>query len=227
MDFNGYVSQGFAFLQKKEYGPALENLREAQKLKPDNQEIQNIIKMAEGLVGVKDQASQSLANEAKHRAESMGIKVEDVDKAIAEYTEALTRNPNDPSAKSALSIAYYIRGLTSSSKGEHAKAIADYNDAIKHEPNYPHAFNKRGQAHSDNGDFDKAIADFEELIRLDPNYNTAHDKLADAYCNRGMAYDAKKDYARAIPDFEMALKFKPDDKTVRELLERAKAKLAV
>jgi len=224
MDFNDYVNKGIACIQKKEYGPALENLKAALNLKPDNQEIQNIIKMAEGIANAEAQASQSLANEAKQRAASMGIT--DVDKAIAEYTETLTCNPNDASVKSALSIAYYIRGLTSSSKGEHAKAIADYNDAIKHEPNFPHAINKRGQAHLDNGDFDKAIVDFEELIRLDPNYNMAKDKLADAYCDRGMAYDRKGDYASAIPDFKKSLEFKPDDKTVRELLERAEAKLA-
>jgi len=225
MDFKDYVNQGFAFLQKKEFGPALENLRAAQKLKPDNQDIQNMIRMSEEMAHAESQATQSLANEARHRAESIGIKVEDVDKTIAEYTEALNRSPNDALAKSKLSVVYYIRGVTFSAKGEHARAIADYNDAIKYGPNNLHAFNKRGQAYLDNNDFDKAIADFEELIRLDPNYNMAGSKLADAYCKRGMAYYNKGDYVRASDDFEKALKFKPDN-TTSELLEMAKAERA-
>jgi len=221
MDFKDYVNQGFAFLQKKEFGPALENLRAAQKLKPDNQDIQNMIRMSEEMAHAESQASQSLADEARHRAESIGIKVEDVDKVI----EALKLNQNDALAKSKLSIAYYIRGVTFSSKGEYARAIADYNEAINLEPNYSHAFNKRAQAHSDNGDFDKAIEDFKKLIQLDPNYNMVESQLADVYCKRGRAYFDEKDFSRASDDFEKALQFKPDS-TTRELLEMAKAEMA-
>jgi len=222
MDFNDYVNQGFAFLQKKEFGPALENLRAAQKLKPDNQDIQNMITMSEEMARAESQASQSLANEARHRAESIGMKVEDVDKAIAEYTEALKRNPNDASVKSKLSIAYYIRGVTFSSKGEHPRAIEDYSQAIKLEPDYPHALNKLGQAYSDNGNFDEAIETFK---KLKPDYNMAESKLADAYRKRGMDYDKKGNYACAIQDYETALRYKPDN-TTNELLEMAKAEMA-
>ena len=225
MDFNDYVNQGFAFLQKKEFGPALENLRAAQKLKPDNQDIQNMITMSEEMARAESQASQSLANEARHRAESIGMKVEDVDKAIAEYTEALKRNPNDASVKSKLSIAYYIRGVTFSSKGEHPRAIEDYSQAIKLEPDYPHALNKLGFAYSDNGNFDEAIETFKKLIDICPDYNMADSKLADAYLKRGMVNYDKKDYSSAISDFKESLKLKPDN-TTRELLEMAEAEKA-
>jgi tetratricopeptide (TPR) repeat protein len=223
MDFNDYVGQGFAFFQKKEYGLAIEKFEAALKLKPDNQEIRQLIEGAKELDRIEAQASQSMVNEARDRAASMGIEVEDVDKAI---TETLKSSQNDASAKSKLSIYYYIRGVTFASKKEYARAIEDYDNAIKCEPNYPHAFNKRGQAHLDNGGFDNAIADFEELLRLDPNYNMAKKSRADAYMKRGMAHCDKRDYTRAIPDFEEFLKFAPNDSAARELLEMSKAKMA-
>ena len=226
MDFNDHVKQGFAFFQKNEYGLAIENFKAALNLKPDNPEIRELIRMSEEKISLETQAAQAVADEAKHRAEAMGIKLEDIDKAIAEYAEALKRNPNDASANSNLASAYYIRGVTFTSKRDHARAIVDYSNAIKYMPNYPFVFDKRGQAYLDNGDFDQAIADFEDLIRLNPDYDGAKTRLANAYMKRGMVYDEKKDYARAIPDYEKVLQLKPNDSTARELLEMAKAEIA-
>ena len=226
MNFNDYVTQGFAFFQKNEFGPALENFRAAGKLNPDNTDIQNLVGMLEEKIRMEKQASQALADEAKHRAEAMGIKVEDVDRVIAECTETLKHNPNDASAKSGLALVYYIRGLDFMSDGDYRQAIKDYNEAIKYQPDYPHAFNKRGQAYLANGDFDNAIADFEKLIQPNQNNKMAENLLANAYMKRGIEHDKKKDYIHAISDFENVLKFKPDDATACELLEMAKAEKA-
>jgi len=226
MDFNDYVNQSYALLQKGKYADAIEQLEKAKSIN-DNPDIQNLIKMAKQLAGANTQAAQSLENEARHKAESIGIKVEDVDREIDNYKKLAM---NDDSAKNRLSILYYIRGLTFSAKGEYARAVADYTNTIEYEPDSVNAYNKRGQAHSDNGDFDSAIKDFKELIRLQEKFNqdnnTAKNQLADAYCKRGMEYDGKRDYARAVSDYEEALKYKPDDGSIRELLEMAKAEIA-
>jgi tetratricopeptide (TPR) repeat protein len=226
MDFNDYVSRGIAFFQKNEIEPALENLKAALELKPDNSEIREFVRMAEQMNSAKMQASQHLENEAKQRAETMGIKIEDIDRVITEYTEALNHSPNDASAKNSLANAYYIRGLTFTSRRDNARAIADYSEAIKYQPDYLLAFDKRGQSYLGNGDFDSAIADFEELKRFNHDNNKVDSLLAGAYMKRGIEYDKKKDYARAISDFENVLQFKPDDNTARELLEMAKAEVA-
>jgi tetratricopeptide (TPR) repeat protein len=49
------------------------------------------------------------------------------DKAIADYTDAIRRNPSD-------ATAYFNRGLAWQSKQEYDKAIADYNKAIRLNP---------------------------------------------------------------------------------------------
>jgi len=224
MNFNDYCGQGFAAFQKKDFNSALENFKAAYNINP-NPEIQGLISMIESAIHFQEQELQAAANEAKQRAEIMGIQVEDVDQAIVKYTETLKNNPNDDSAKNNLASAYYIRGVTFTSKREHARAIADYSEAIKYNKDYPLAFNKRGQEYKANGDFDKAIADFEELKRLNWDNNKVNDFLADAYMERGQSYDMKGDHAHAISDFEMVLKYRPDDGTARELLEMAKAEV--
>jgi len=222
---NALMAKGIEAFKRKKYDEAIEAFQEVYNL-ANSQEILNLIDMAKNAKSMLEQEYQAAANEAKQRANVMGIKVEDVDKVIAEYADALKNNPDDDSAKSSLASAYYISGLNFTSKGEHDKAIADYSNAIKYEPNYPLAFNKRGQEYSANCDFAKAIADFEELLRLDPNHNAAKGFLSGAYLGRGAAYDKNGYYARAIPDFEKVLELDPDNNTARELLEMAKAEMA-
>jgi tetratricopeptide (TPR) repeat protein len=223
MNFDDYVGQGIAFFKKGENGLAIENFKAALALQPDNPDLQSLIRLSEEKAMQEAQYSQAKENQAKALEGLLGIKVEDVDKAIAEYTEALKRSPNDASAEGDLANAFFLRGLTFTAKGEHACAIADYSEAIKYESNPSHTLKERGQAYLNNGDFDKAIADFEEMIRLDPNYDGVEIMLANAYGARGRAHDKKGDYDRAISDYEKSLKLKPDSSSMRELLEMAKA----
>jgi tetratricopeptide (TPR) repeat protein len=224
MDINDYINQGTAFFQQGKIGPALENLEAALKIQPGNADIRQMVEMLKKQNENLAKGDQASVNEAEHRAAVLGIPVTDVDKAIAEYTEALKRNPNDASAKNSLASAYYIRGLTFTAKREHARAIEDYSEAIKNQPNYPLAFNKRGWANLETENYDQAIEDFKQVIQFNPNDAQAKQNLATAYMKRGIANDKKGDYARAAADFEMVLKFKPNDSTARELLEMAKAK---
>jgi len=46
MDYNDYLNKGIAFFENYEYGPALENLRAAQRLY-DSPQIQNVINLVE------------------------------------------------------------------------------------------------------------------------------------------------------------------------------------
>jgi len=98
----------------------------------------------------------------------------DLDRAIADLSEAIRLDPK-------LAMAFNNRGAAYNEQGDNDRAIADYNEAIRIDPKLAMAFNNRGNAYSDKGDNDRAIADFNETIRLDP-------KLARAFQNRGSAY---------------------------------------
>jgi tetratricopeptide (TPR) repeat protein len=227
MDFSECVNKGVALFEKGKIWPAIEWLEDALKLRPANAQVRQMVEMLKGqadkLASMASDKARASADAARQQAERMGIT--DVDKAIADYTEALNRNPNDALAKSNLAQAYYIRGLTFTSKGEHARAIEDYNETLKNEPFYPSALSKRGWASLETGNYDQAVEDFRRLALYTPIAETMQN-LAGAYNARAIAYDKKGDYAQAISDFEMALRFNPTDSNTRELLAMAKAAMA-
>jgi len=86
------------------------------------------------------------------------------DRAIADFDQAIQRDPYDR-------IAFNNRGNVYSDKGEYDRAIADYDHAIRLNPNYADALKNRGRTHFYKGDFTAAAAD---LLR-------ANKLAADAY----------------------------------------------
>jgi len=77
----------------------------------------------------------------------------DLDKAIADYTQAIRLDPD-------LAEVYGVRGLAYSQKGDFDKAIADCNQAIRLGPDFAEAYTNRGVAYDNKGDLDKAFADW-------------------------------------------------------------------
>ncbi len=121
----------------------------------------------------------------------------ELDRAIADFSEAIRLNPK-------FAMAFYNRGIAYRSKNDPDRAIADYNEAIRLNPKYGSAFNNRGLVfYSPKKNYDRAIADYNEAIRLDP-------KNARAFNNRGNAYDDKNDHDRAIADYNEAIRLDPE-----------------
>jgi tetratricopeptide (TPR) repeat protein len=119
----------------------------------------------------------------------------DIDRAIADYDQAIRLDPN--SAR-----AFNIRGSAFFFKKVYDRAIADCAEAIRLDPKFVFAFNNRGNAYVAIGDFDRAITDYDQAIRLDPN-------AAYTFSGRGNAYKAKGDPDRAISDFDQAIRLDP------------------
>jgi tetratricopeptide (TPR) repeat protein len=121
----------------------------------------------------------------------------DLDRAIADYSEAIRIDPVDADA-------FTSRGVAYRAKGDNDRAIADFNEAIRLDPKDAVAFNNRGYAYSAKGDLDRAIADYSEAIRLDPKHGIA-------FNNRGIAYLKKGDNGSAIVDYSEAIRINPED----------------
>lgn len=119
----------------------------------------------------------------------------DYDLAIANYSEAIRRDPG-------FLLAYLNRGNAYSAKGDYDRAIADYTKTIQIDPDYAYAYAERGAAYRRKGDNDTAIADLSEAIRRNP-------KIATVYNERGNAYHAKQDMDRALSDYSEAIRLDP------------------
>jgi len=219
MELDDYVQQAIIFFQKGKLEQAIENFEAALKINPNNEQIKQLYNNCKQMISFKEQQCQSLTNEAKQRADVIGIELRDVDKIIIEYTENLKQNINDASLKGYLAKVYYIRGLLFCSKMDYKSSINDFNEAINNQPDYIFAFNKRGWAYLEIENFDMAIKDFKNILLYKPDDAQSKNKLADAYFKRGIDFDRKGDKEHAISDFETALKYNPDDKNTREILQ--------
>jgi tetratricopeptide (TPR) repeat protein len=161
------------------------------------------------------------------------MKKKEYDRAIADFTEAIRLNPNDP-------LNWFRRGHAWLEKLEYDRAIADWNEATRLNPNDPFDWVHRGDAWMKKLEYDRAIADYTEAIRRELFLplvfgNRAAASLgkkeydeAIADCNvvlcwfvdwydvdrafgiRGIAWMKKKEYDRAIADFNEATRLNPN-----------------
>ncbi len=83
----------------------------------------------------------------------------ELDKAIADYTEAIRLNPS-------FAEAYIFRGNAYYEQGEFDKAITDYTEAIRLDPKDAGAYNNRGLAYKQKGEQSKADADVKKAKEL-------------------------------------------------------------
>jgi Tfp pilus assembly protein PilF len=128
---------------------------------------------------------------------------DELDLALADYTQAIILNPK-------YAEAYNYRGKVYYKKNEAKLAIADFDLAIELNPKYAEAYNNRGLANSGGELFNtSAIDDFTKAIAFNPKY-------AEAYYNRGLAYYENstlflngKDMSLAIDDYTQAIALNP------------------
>jgi mono/diheme cytochrome c family protein len=94
----------------------------------------------------------------------------DLPDAIADFTEAIRRNPKSASA-------YNRRGLAYRRSGDLARAADDYTKAVTLNPAYALAYSNRGYVYEAQSRKEEAIADFQVALLLDPSLVGARDGL--------------------------------------------------
>ena len=115
----------------------------------------------------------------------------DFDRAIEDFSRAITLDQNYVDA-------WYNRGNAYYDKGEYDRAIEDYSRAIALDQNWTYPWYNRGLAYYYKGEFDLAIEDYNRTITLDPNW-------AYPWNNRGIAYYNKGEFDLAIEDYSKAI----------------------
>jgi len=113
-----------------------------------------------------------------------------LDKAIADYDEALRLKPDLVAAFNNRGNAHYFRGRLD-------RAIEDFDAAIRLDPELSEAFANRGNVFRKKGQLDRAIEDYNKAIEIEPDN-------AQTFAERGLAYEKKGQATKALIDFKRA-----------------------
>ena len=120
--------------------------------------------------------------------------IENYNKAIELYSEAISLNPQ--------ASAYSSRGFVLYFMEEYEEAFADFNIAIELEPENAHNFYNRGKIHSAQGNDEAALSDYTKAIEINPEFIFA-------YFYRGRIYHDLRQNGAASADFEKAIELNP------------------
>ena len=137
------------------------------------------------------------------------VKKGETERAIKDFSEAITLDPSDPDS-------FRSRGSAYDDQERYDLALADYDKALKLDPKNTFTLIDRGVTFSSKGEPEKAIKDFDAAIILDP-------KRGRTYYSRALAYEKTADPVRAQADLETAARLEPDDEDVPVALKRVRA----
>jgi tetratricopeptide (TPR) repeat protein len=169
------------------------------------------------LVSAKKLGEADLAQAYVWRGVGVGRYRGDADLAIADYDEALRRDPK-------IVAAYAGRGGSYVRKGKLDLVRRDLDEGLKLDPNHSGIHNALGNYFLAKGDYGAAVAEFNTAIRISPQYLYP-------YRFRAEAYEARGDLAAALADYRVALSLDPGKQQVggkeaAEGIARVEQKLA-
>jgi tetratricopeptide (TPR) repeat protein len=113
-----------------------------------------------------------------------------MNKAVADYTEALRYKPDS-------ALAYHDRALCEMRLNRVEDATRDYDEALKLQPDNPRTWNSRGAIYLKQRLYQQAVDCFAKAIQFDPNF-------VQAYKNRALAEKAIGDITGAAADLAQA-----------------------
>lgn len=119
------------------------------------------------------------------------LRQKNLDRAIADFDQAITLNPT-------LAEAYGNRGNAYFEKDEIGRAVADFSQVIFFAPKDLGGYSNRCRAYLRMGNVNDAIADCSRAIEINPGYAPAYVSRADAYETRGERDQAIVDLGKAI-----------------------------
>lgn len=112
--------------------------------------------------------------------------------------EACTNLLSAPLLDSERSLAYAMRALAYSLRGQYDMALPDYDEALRITPDFAIALNNRAWAYFKSGDPGLGMADVERALQLSPTSSHALDTRAHIRQATGDLDGALEDYKRAM-----------------------------
>jgi len=201
---------GVALAGRGEIDAALEQFREAVRIKPDYADPYNNIGLAfwrrGDIAAAAEQYRRALQYDpgSPETQSNLGLALSRLgqrDAGIAHLQEALRLDPS-------FAGAYVNLGNALRDSGRTDEAIAQYEQALRIKPDYADPYTNLGAIAAQAGRRDEALQRFHTALRFDPNSVDAHDNLGLLLSQSGQS-DA------AIEEWRAGLRAEPDDTGVR------------
>jgi tetratricopeptide (TPR) repeat protein len=205
---NNYIAhngRGLAYINLGRSAEAMDDIREAIRIKPDFAEAHNNLGSVYSGLGRWQEAMDAYQQAIKAKPDfaraynNLGIAYGELGRsaqAIEAYKQAIKVDPGNAKAYNDLGIAY-------SELGRGAEAIEAYKQAIKVNPGDAKTYNDLGIIYSELGRWQDTIDADKQAIKIKPDF-------AEAYNNRGVAYGHLGRWQEAIDAYRQAIKIKPD-----------------
>ena len=162
-----YFDRGSVFLDRKEYGPALDEFNNAISLFPQFSLFYLVRSIVHFQLGNLDAAHKD-QDSALSIAEKDSLVMTDLNMAVYEgfldwaedyYARVLLKQPRSWFAYQGRADAYHVNG-------QHDKAIANYTRALELSPREPRLYLGRGKCYQAINDPDRASADFRQALAM-------------------------------------------------------------
>jgi tetratricopeptide (TPR) repeat protein len=202
-----YYTTGVEYLRQGSPLDALNAFKEAEKIIPDDPEIQHVIGLTYLNLKIYDEAEKRLkkaleldphnpqiANNLSSLHLEMGLVAESIRDASLALSNPDYRTP---------AAAYYNRGMGHWKSGNVKQAKEDFLNAIQIEPLYDQPYIELGQIYMDEGLYDTAIRVLDSAVKV-------NDKNALAIFRRGMAKWYRGYLTDSENDFSQVLRILPE-----------------
>jgi tetratricopeptide (TPR) repeat protein len=193
---------GLVYIQNGKLKDGVKELIEAEKIDPENADIQHELAQAYKDLGVYREAlvhfkkALMLRQEFPDAQNNMGtlyLLTEQWDLAIGCFNKVISNI-----TYSTPHFAYNNLGLAYYNKGEYQKAIDSYQKALKISPSYSICYCNLGLVYEIIGRWEKAIDAYKKALSYFPRYAAAHLSLGKCFLRLGQNSEAAKELKRTI-----------------------------
>jgi protein O-mannosyl-transferase len=193
-----YWNRGQYYRSMGNFDGALRDYTQAVDIEPQNPELLNS----------RGKTYFDMAMSGKFRAKE----AEFVQKALADYSAALSKPTIKPKSKAEILIN---RGAAEGSRGNNQQAITDISEGLKIDPTNKNGYFNRSIAYFSVKQYENALSDYREYLKYDPNN-------ANVWYESGMIQRSLNRNEEALQSLDQAIRLSPNFAVA--YIERARAK---
>ncbi len=215
-----WLLAGYCYGELGHYQEAMEEFKQAIRIKPDYAEAHYNLGVTYGELGRHQEAIEAFKQAIRIKPDdaeahyNLGVTYGE----LGHYQEAMEAYKQAIRIKPDYADAHYNLGVTYGELGRHSEAMEAYKQAIRIKPDDAEAHNNLGVAYGRLGRHQEAIEAFKQAIKITPDYANAHNNLGIVYGELGRQHEA-------IGAFKQAIRIKPDNAEAHRNLGVAYTKL--